>query len=333
MSVAVTIVIPTYRRLGLLFRCLSALSRQDFEVDRMEVVVVTDGPDAATEFLMEGAMDGGPVFRRYSLPEKKGPAAARNLGWQRARGELILFTDDDCVPGKDWVSSYWETYMEYKRTNRLGWVFGDQVAFKGSVVVPRPPEPTDYEKNVAWLERAEFVTANCACPVDVLRRTGGFDESFTMAWREDSDLQFRLLEEGIPVIEVPGAQVVHPVRKAYWGISLKEQKKSLFNALLYKKHPALFRKKIYRWPFWNYYTMIGLLLTALVALLSWDVPLAIMAATAWLIMTLDFARKRLKGTSHALGHVAEMVVTSMAIPFLSVFWTIYGAIRYKTFFL
>jgi GT2 family glycosyltransferase len=223
--------------------------------------------------------------------------------------------------------------MEYKRANPLGWVMGDLVAFKGRVIVPCPPEPTDYEKNVSWLETAEFVTANCACPVEVLHRTGGFDESFTMAWREDSDFQFKLLEEGIPVVVVAAARVVHPVRKAYWGISLKEQKKSLFNALLYKKHPELFRKKIYQRPFWNYYSMLGLLLTSVVALLMWRVPLAIMAATAWLIMTLDFARKRLRGTSHSAGHVAEMVLTSMAIPVLSVYWTIYGAIRYKTFFL
>lgn len=333
MSIDVSVVIPTYRRAGLLYRCLSALSRQDLGAGRMEVIVVTDGPDEDTAFLMEGAMDGGPVFCRYSLPAKQGPAAARNLGWRKARGELILFTDDDCLPEEDWVSCYWNAYMDYKRANRLGWAMGDLVAFRGRVIVPCPPEPTDYEKNVSWLETAEFVTANCACTVEVLKRTGGFDESFTMAWREDSDFQFRLLEEGIPVVGVADARVVHPVRKAFWGISLKEQKKSLFNALLYKKHPALFRKKIYRRPFWNYYTMIGLLLTSVVALLSWHVPLAIMATTAWLIMTLDLARKRLAGTSHAVGHVAEMVVTSMLIPLLSVYWTIYGAIRYKTFFL
>lgn len=323
MSINVSVVIPTYRRMGLLYRCLAALSRQDFDPKRLEVIVVTDGPDDTTDWLMDGSVKGGATFRQISLPSKKGPAAARNMGWRLALGELILFTDDDTLPQRDWVRSYWEAYMRSPL----------DTAFRGKVVVPCPPEPTDYEKNVAGLETAEFVTANCACPKTLLQKIDGFDESFTMAWREDSDFQFRLLEQDVQIIDVPEAVVVHPVRKTYWGVSLQEQKKSLFNALLYKKHPSLFRKKIHDRPFWNYYAMILLLALAVCGSILGRMPLGVIAFAAWLLMTLDFTRRRLNGTSHSFGHVMEMFVTSMAIPFLSVYWTIYGAFRYKIFFL
>ena len=71
-----------------------------------------------------------------------------------------------------------------------------------------------------------------------------------MAWREDSDLEFRLLQQGIPIWRLQNALVIHPVRKASWGVSLKEQKKGMFNALLYKKYPGLYRKKIQPRPGW-----------------------------------------------------------------------------------
>jgi len=333
MSIDISVVIPTYKRPSLLFRCLSALYRQDFDEKRFEIVVVTDGPDPITVDVLESLLPAGPLTRWLSNPEKRGPAAARNLGWRSAQGRFIVFTDDDCVPARGWLTAYWDALYTYKGESRLNGYFGECLAFRGPVYVPCPTRPTDHEKNTAGLQTAAFVTANCACTRAALEKIGGFDESFTMAWREDSDLEFRLVEEGVPIVTVPGGRVVHPVRQAPWGISLKEQKKSLFNALLYKKHPELFRRRIYRRPFWNYYAMIVLLVVAVFAAMLRHPFIAGVAAGGWAVLTLDFTRKRLRGTSRTPAHIAEMAVTSICIPFLSVFWTLYGSFRFKTFFL
>ena len=77
-----------------------------------------------------------------------------------------------------------------------------------------------------------------------------------MAWREDSDLEFKLLQKQIPIIHLTEALIVHPVREAPWGISIKEQRKGMYNALLYKKYPELYRKKIQPSPPWNYYIIV-----------------------------------------------------------------------------
>src|SRR5690348_17598480 len=98
--------------------------------------------------------------------------------------------------------------------------------------MPLPVMPTDYERNESGLERAEFITANCFVRRGVLERLSGFDESFRMPWREDSDLHFRLLEAGFRVARAEDAIVVHPVRPAPWGVSLRQQKKVVFDALL-----------------------------------------------------------------------------------------------------
>ena len=77
-------------------------------------------------------------------------------------------------------------------------------AATGRVIVPLPTcRPTDYERDAAGLAKAEFVTANCFCRRSVLAAIGGFDARFTAAWREDSDLQFTLLEHGSHIGRFP----------------------------------------------------------------------------------------------------------------------------------
>jgi len=332
MEIEISVVIPTYKRPQLLNRCLDALQQQVFSEGAFEIIIVTDGPDLETIHAIN-SRDDWFMYKICSPGKKKGPAAARNFGWQMASGKLILFTDDDCIPGPYWVKSYWLAYNVCIRQGATGRLMDRPLAFRGPVAVPCPKRPTDYEKNTAGLATADFVTANCACSRLALERVGGFDETFAMAWREDSDLEFKLIRNGIPILHVSSAHVTHPVRKAGWGVSLKEQKKSMYNALLYKKDPALFRKKIYSHPYWNYYAIIYCLLTSIVTALFRYWPLAIAAGCGWLLLTAAFIAKRLKGTSLSFSHITEMVLTSLFIPFLSVYWTWYGSFRFKTFFL
>jgi hypothetical protein len=199
--------------------------------------------------------------------------------------------------------------------------------------VPLPNPPTDYERNESGLAMSEFITANCFCRRDARATVGGFDERFTTAWREDSDLFFALLEAGQRVVHAPEAAVVHPVRPGPWGISLRQQKKSQFNALLYKKHPALYRQKIQPRPPWHYYRIGAALLAAVGAGVAGWTWLALTAGGVWALLTAGFCARRLCGTSHAPGHVAEMIVTSALIPPLSIYWRLRGAIRFRVFFL
>jgi hypothetical protein len=154
-----------------------------------------------------------------------------------------------------------------------------------------------------------------------------------MAWREDSALEFDLREANIPLEKVNEAIVVHPVRRAPWGISIKEQKKSMFNPLLYKKHRVLYQQKIHNRPPRYYYGIIFLWIMTLTAAQLKNESLMLISIIGCFGLVIWFMCKRLSGASLGLSHVLEMFVTSLIIPFLSVFWTLYGAIRYKTFFL
>jgi GT2 family glycosyltransferase len=319
------VVVPTCRRPELLHRCLAALVTQNCDPASYEIVVVDDARCAQTaravrRFARRRA--GGPVIRYRCPPAgRRGPAAARNAGWRAARGEIVAFTDDDTLPASNWLSAG----LRAMRAPEVA-------AASGDVVVPLPDVPTDWERNSAGLDGAEFVTANCFVRRAALERIGGFDERFTRPWREDSDLYFTLLESGATVVRAPAALVIHPVRPAPRGVSVRLHRNLFFDALLYKKHRRLYRTKIAAAPPLRYYVIVAALVTALAALLGGRPDVAAAAVTVWLVLTAGFTARRLHGTSRDWRDVADMALTSAVIPPVAVFWRLAGALHFRVVF-
>ncbi len=322
MSIRVSAVVPTYRRRDLLERVLAALCSQSLPSEEYEVVIADDEASVETRVLVEGwAALSAPELRYVPVTATQGPAGARNAGWRAARGEIIAFTDDDTIPDRDWL-----------RAGAAAFV-GEVAGVGGRIVVPLPPNPTDYERDAARLEEGEFATANCFYRRDVLEAVGGFDERFTAAWREDSDLYLTLLDRGYELARADNAIVVHPIRPAKWGVSLAQQRKSVFNALLYKKHPRLYRERVEARPPWRSYGTVASLVGAFATgALGRRTP-ATLAFGLWLLLTARFCAMRLRGTSRHPTHVAEMAVTSSLVPLLSVLWRLCGAVKYRVAFL
>lgn len=322
VEVAASVVVPTRGRPQLLNRCLASLVLQRFDPARFEIIVVDDGPDDDTREVVAGwaAHTAGQGPRITYIPSMgpHGPAAARNHGWRAARGAIIAFTDDDTIARTDWL----------KNGVRA---FEDGVdAVSGRIVMPLSHTPTDYELDAKRLESAEFVTANCFCRKQALEELGGFDERFRFAWREDSDLYFRLLDYQANIVYEPKAVMMHPIRPAAWGVSLAQVKKMQFDALLYKKHPTLYRRKIRAKPRWDFYITVAALLTFLIAAFAGTAGTAALSGLVWLYMTGRFCVQRLKRTSKSPSHIAEMILTSALIPPLAVFWRAVGAVKFRT---
>jgi uncharacterized membrane protein YqaE (UPF0057 family) len=324
----ISVVVPTCGRAELLNRCLAALVSQEFDPARYELIIVDDAPSSATQKIVETwasrMSDRGLAVLYLPNHGPHGPAAARNRGWRAARSDVIAFTDDDTVPTAQWLKFGLEAFGPERDETEAIW---------GSIEMPLSTAPTDYERDAKHLETAEFVTANCMCRRETLERVGGFDERFRFAWREDSDFYFNLLDHNARIRHVPSAVVIHPVRPAPWGVSISQQKKILFDALLYKKHPQRYRQKIRATPRWDYYLIVLSLLVAPVAALAGAGMLAAIAAAIWLGMTTWLFAKRMQGTTKTFSHVAEMLLTSILIPPLAVYWRMVGAFRFRVAFL
>jgi glycosyltransferase involved in cell wall biosynthesis len=331
MKPRLSVVIPTFHRPDLLGRCLAAVLAQTLQPHAFEVIVVDDGHDdktrARVETLAHEHASRGYTLRYLRPADGRGPAAARNAGWRAARSELIAFTDDDTLPQRAWLEA-----GERAMSKHLAWA-----ALCGRVSVPlavaERAAPTDHQLMTMGLESAEFVTANAFVRLAALRAVGGFDETFKRAWREDSDLQFRLMQHVGPVGRSEEAVVMHPVRPERWGVCLRQQRNAFFDALLYKKHRRTYRERIQRSPPWNYYgIVVGAVGFVVAALFGHTWPAIGLGAMA-VLLVLQVARHRLRATSRAPEHVVEMLVTSALIPFLSVYWRLRGAARFRVFFL
>src|SRR4051812_32996176 len=122
----ISVVVPTYKRPELLMRCLHSLVDQYFDEKDYEIIVVSDGPDELAKHIVSVWTETYSNQLRYvALPEKRGPAAARNAGWKRANAELVAFTDDDCMPDPRWLQNIWD-----------GWNQQKEIVYTGRIIVP-----------------------------------------------------------------------------------------------------------------------------------------------------------------------------------------------------
>jgi glycosyltransferase involved in cell wall biosynthesis len=321
---AVSVVVTSGGRIDLLDRCLDALLRQTLDGRRYEIIVVDDNHSHNTRQLVAvwraSAGADGPQLAYLVKPGPPCPATARNHGWQAARAAVVAFTDDDTVPSPSWLRHGLAAFDEHVDV------------LCGRIDVPLDSPPTDHQRAQRQASKAGFSMANCFCRKAILASLGGFDERFRLSGSETKDLHFRLIEAGAHIVQDEHAVVVRPLRSAPWGVSLVELHKLAFDALLYKKHPALYRKNIRATPHWEDYLIVGALLATLLGLATGMATLAMAAGASWLLLTIMLSLHRLRGASRSLSHVVEMLVTSALMPPLAVYWRLAGAIRYRVRF-
>ena len=319
-TIALSVVLPTCGRMDLLDRCLDALTRQSLPGALYEVIVVDDEPDHNTLHLVAGwrarTLERGPRLVYLPNSNQHGPAAARNLGWRSARAPIIAFTDEETVPTPGWLAKGLAGL-----TDKVDVVCGRLDASPAA--------------RSGQLEQAAFdgfSVANCFCRRALLEQLQGFDERFEQAAHCEADLHFRLLALDARIAQAPEARVVLPSQPLPWGASLARTRDVVFDALLYKKHPRLYRERIAARPPWDDFLAVAALLVALAALLAGSRGLALFAGLGWLALTARLCRQRLRGVSATASHIADVVVTSALIPPLAVFWRLLGAIRYRVVF-
>lgn len=210
MTDLISVVIPTYDRPTQLAVCLGGLARSRFPPERFEVVVVDDGSPAPLDPVVEPLRSS----LRLTLVRQpnRGPAAARNAGAAAARGELLAFTDDDCVPDPDWLEA-----LARHAAQRPGHLIGGRTIN----MLPRNAFSAASQHLVSFLYdyglasatsrpwTGFFASNNIALPTAAFQAIGGFDETFPLAAGEDRDFCARWNESGAPSHFAPDARIRH----------------------------------------------------------------------------------------------------------------------------
>jgi GT2 family glycosyltransferase len=205
LSIEFSIIVPTLNRPDLLKGCLRSLEQLDYSRDAFEIIIVDDGSSLPLNPVVEAFYDRMPL--RLFRQANAGPAAARNFGAGQARGNYLVFTDDDCRPASDWlkslsirVNSSPGGAISGRRMNALdNNLFSEASETITEVVYAHFNYPSN---------QAGFVsTSNLSMPADRFWEIGGFDKSFRTA--EDRDFGQRWKEQGYPVIYAPEVVVYH----------------------------------------------------------------------------------------------------------------------------
>ncbi len=209
---AVSIVICTRNRAGSLARTLEAVGSQD--VDGMsagvELVVVDNGSTDETRSVIAAFRDRAPFPTTYVHEQRPGLAAARNAGIRQAAHPVILFTDDDCLPARDWLLTAARLF-----SSSLLQVIG------GRTELYNPDHLELSVKTSLAKERLRGVGgllgflhgANLAFGRPVIDRIGWFDVRFGagtgLKSAEDTEFVYRAFRGGLPVLYEPDLVVHH----------------------------------------------------------------------------------------------------------------------------
>lgn len=199
----ISVIIPVFNSHAIVSGCLEALEGQSVERSRYEVIVVDDG---STDHTCQHVNDQFPWVRLVSIAHG-GPSAARNAGAQAARGELIMFTDSDCVPAPDWIEQMVAAFDDPAVVGAKG-VYRTQ---QKEIVARFMQLEYQYKyERMARLKWLDFVdTYSAAYRREIFLQNGGFDTSFTVPSVEDQELSFRLAQKGYKLAFARHAAVYH----------------------------------------------------------------------------------------------------------------------------
>ena len=229
-----SIVIPTYDRKPILEKCLLALETQDYS-GHYEVVVVDDGSNDGT---VEWLRDTNFPHVRLICQDHQGPSAARNLGVEQAKGDIIIFIDSDLVVLPGFLSNHDEKLQQGRRDTG-----SDRFFTYGRVVNTANFEnPTSEPYKITDYSAAFFATGNVAIARHWLIKAGLFDTGFQLYGWEDLELGVRLKNLGLTLIKAPDAVGYHwhPAFTLAQIPKLIDQEiqRGRMGVLFYQKHPT-----------------------------------------------------------------------------------------------
>ncbi|MDI9624709.1 MAG: glycosyltransferase [Methanothermobacter sp.] len=212
----VSVVIPMRNEAKILKKCLQAMEKLDYPDNLLEIVIVNDGStDNTRELILETNWS---FNYQYIETEGVGVSKARDIGFKKANGDFIAFTDADCIVKEDWIK-------------RLLEPFDDGVAAVGGPNVT-PEDDKPFAKCVGLAlsflskpgaryayegKKVHEIHHNPTCNVmyrkSVLEEVGGFNHNLVTT--DDEELDYRIRKKGYKIIYTPFARVKH-YRRPNW---------------------------------------------------------------------------------------------------------------------
>ena len=209
-----SVIVPAYNAEATLTALLNSLSAQSYK--DYEVVVIDDFSRDRTSRI---AMDH--QCKLIALSKNHGPAYCRNIGVKNASGEILVFTDSDCLVDNHWLANIHRCFLNNSIAAIMGRLImmpsnllGDSISALGF------PAGGAIGFDKIWkLDQDGFTdslsTCNCAIKKNAFEKIGGFDESFPFPGGEDSLLAYNLRKFNYRIKYRPDVMVYHAARDSF----------------------------------------------------------------------------------------------------------------------
>ncbi len=204
----ISVIVPTHNRPQPLVRCLRALAASELPRDEFEVIVVNDGSTVDYEEALREVREE--FSFAYLTQPQSGPGMARNAGIGVARGRFVAFTDDDCVPTPQWLSTL-KSFL----------VANPRAAVGGKTIngLPANPYSETHELLLAYIYEYQarnspewspfFAGNNFALSREECVLTGAFDRAWRIAAAEDRAFFGLWRERGNALVRADEAVIYH----------------------------------------------------------------------------------------------------------------------------
>jgi len=245
MKPFISVIIPARNEESTIGKCLDSLKNLNYPKELLEFIIINDGSTDKTQDIAES----------YNVnvikTEGVGPSAARNIGIEQAKGELVAFTDADCIVDKEWIN---QLLLGFNYDNIIG-VGGEQKSPPDEIWFGRVVQ--DYLKLMGFIggytkshKKITEVDHNPTCNViykkAVLEEVGGFLKGLWPG--EDVELDYRIKKRGYNLAYNPDAVVFHYRPKTLMRFARMMQKYGQWaGGYLIKKYG--FFRKLYYEPF------------------------------------------------------------------------------------
>jgi GT2 family glycosyltransferase len=301
---SISIIIPTFNGASRIGNCLDALLKQTTGRD-VDILVVNDGSTDNTAEVVRG----NPGVRLISQ-RNAGPAAARNRGALEARGTLLLFTDDDCVPMAGWLNAMIEPFDDPEVVGAKGIYRTRQKRLAARFV---QIEYEDRYRLMAHLDCIDFIdTYSAAFRRDRFLEMAGYDTSFPVACAEDVELSYRMSAEGWKMKFAPAAIVYHTHPDTLMQYLKKKYKFAYWRVLAVRKNPSKAVKDSHTPQLMKLQLLFA---PALLAAAAFDLaarpvfPLSLLVLVAFLLSTLPFVLRAI-GKDPIVGLLSPLLLAA-----------------------
>jgi GT2 family glycosyltransferase/glycosyltransferase involved in cell wall biosynthesis len=211
---AVSIIIPAFNQAHLTRLCLDSLHRHAASLP-FEVLLVDDASTDDTPLIA----DEMPWVRCFRQEQNGGFGAACNFGATKARGEYLVFLNNDTTVSEGWLDALRETFDNWPKAGLVGskLVLTDGTMQECGSLLFRDGSAANYgrggdprDPRYCYARETDYVSgAAIMIRKDMFDSLNGFDDLYEPAYYEDTDLALRIRERGLQVVVNPHAEVTH----------------------------------------------------------------------------------------------------------------------------